>query len=89
MSVKLDHGQPSYIDRRTANSESLPVAPTSTDRAATGSGLTLPAANPRSRVALAVAAAVIVLGVVLAVWASRTARPAQPPAMQRDPSSTI
>ena len=39
---------------------------------------------PKRRWWLGVAAAVIVLGVVLAVWASRTARPAQSPAAQRD-----
>jgi Tol biopolymer transport system component len=63
---------------------SAPMAVIPTDPA---SGSTAPAVRPsppRRRWWLAAAAAVIFLGVVLAVWASRTARPAQSQAAQRD-----
>ena len=68
-----------------ARSGSAPVTAITTEPAPSGSGTTaVPLSPPKRRWWLGVAAAVIVLGVVLAVWASRTARPAQSPAMQRD-----
>ena len=64
-----------------ARSGSAPVTPITTEPAASGSSPTVGSgAARRRRMWLAVAAAVLVLGAVLGVWAWRTARLAQTPA---------
>jgi eukaryotic-like serine/threonine-protein kinase len=63
---------------------STPIAAISTEPASGSRTTAIPLPPPRRPWWLAVAAAVIFLGVLLAVWSSRTARPAQSPIVQRD-----
>jgi eukaryotic-like serine/threonine-protein kinase len=67
-----------------ARSGSLPVPAVTTESPSSSTPTAAPLSPPKRPWWLAVAAAVIFMGVVLAVWALRTAGPAQPTAVQRD-----